>query len=248
MILQTVVRDCLYVNWAVPSAALPALPDGLRAEEHEEAGERFAFVSLVCFRQERLHHELAPFLNVSYPQCNLRLYVRDGEGVAAVYFLRMLVPAWVVAGARLVGHQPARPAALDFPPPGLAPPAGPWAWRIDAGRAVALRAEPGAGAPGPGPDLGSWQRVVAHFRERPRGYALQGGKLRSVESLHPTVEHVPVRVEVESAELAAGALPGVEGATWSRPHSAFLCPRVPFLFELGGVRDAALPARAPAPS
>ena len=80
MILQTVVRDCLYVNWAIPCAALPPLPDGLRPEEHEEAGERFAFVSLVCFRQERLHHELAPFLNVSYPQCNLRLHVRDGEG------------------------------------------------------------------------------------------------------------------------------------------------------------------------
>ena len=84
----------------------------------------------MLFRQEELHHELAPFLRLAYPQCNLRLYARDADGVAAVYFLRMLVPPWVVAGARLLGHQPATPAALDSRPPVWAatsrPGAGRW--------------------------------------------------------------------------------------------------------------------------
>ncbi len=247
MILQATVRDCLSVNWAVPCEALPELPGGLRPEVHEEKGERRVFVSLSCFRQEGLHHELAPWLALSYPQCNVRVHVRDRDDVAAVFFLRMLVPAWVVTGARLVGHQPVRAALLDFPAAGEALGAGPWRWRVDGGRALSLEAEPGAGVPGPGPDLGSWQRVVAHFRERPRGYAVQGGRLRRVEAVQPPVEHVPVRVTMSRHELLGTALPGVDEMLWSWPHSAFLCPRVPFLFELGTAREVALPARAPVP-
>ena len=247
MILHTVIRDCLYLNWAVPRAALPALPEPLRCEEHGEGGRTEAFVSAVLFRQEQLHHELAPFLQLAYPQCNLRLYVRDGDDVASVFFLRMLVPAWVVAGARLLGHQPAAPAALDFPPAGLGADLATWRWCVAGGGRLVVEAQPGAGAPGPGPDLGSWQKAVAYFRERPRGYGIQGGKLRSVEAIHPTVEHAPVRVAVVEAGLLAEALPQVEPELWRWPHSAFLCPRVPFAFDLGTAPREALPAHLPAP-
>lgn len=247
MILHTVIRDCLYLNWAIPVEAVPALPEPLRVEAHGEGSRREAFVSAVLFRQEELHHELAPFLQLAYPQCNLRLYVRDGDDIASVFFLRMLVPAWVVAGARLVGHQPAMAASLDFPPRGLGADLDAWRWSVAAGSALRLEAQPGAGAPGPGPDLGSWQKAVAYFRERPRGYGLLGGRLRRVEAFHPTVEHAPVRVAVTETSLLAEALPDADPALWLRPHSAFLCPRVPFAFDLGTSVREALPAHLPAP-
>lgn len=248
MILHTVIRDCLYLNWSVPVGALPELPEPLRGERHGEGEAEEAFVSAVLFRQEELHHELAPFLQLAYPQCNLRLYVRDADGVASVFFLRMLVPPWVVAGARLLGHQPATPAALDFPPPGLGGDLAFWRWSVAGGERLTVEAQPGAGVPGPGPDLGSWQKAVAHFRERPRGYGVQGGRLRRVEAFHPTVEHAPVRVSVGETGLLSEALPAVDPERWRRPHSAFLCPRVPFAFDLGTAPSEALPVHLPAPS
>ena len=247
MILHTVIRDCLYLNWAVPEAALPELPAPLRYELHGEPGSQEAFLSAVLFRQEELHHELAPFLRLAYPQCNVRLYVRDADDVASVYFLRMLVPSWVVAGARLVGHQPASAGALDYPPPGLGADLTCWRWTAVAGSRLVIDAEPGAGIPGPGPDLGSWQKSVAHFRERPRGYGLLGGRLRRVEAFHPTVEHAPVRVAVIETGLLAESLPAADPALWRRPHSAFLCPRVPFAFDLGTAVREVLPVHLPAP-
>jgi len=232
MIFHTLVRDCLYVNWALPRAALPPLPEGLTYEAHGDLASPQVFASLVCFRQEELHHEVAPFLKIAYPQCNLRLYVRDREGIPGVFFLRMLVPAWVVPGARFLGRQPVSAAVLEFPPAGLSPPAGPWRWTVAAEGRVALTATAGAGAPGPGPDLGSWQRTVAYFRERPRGFGVRSGKLRSVEAIHPAVEHVPVRLEVEESDLLSSVLPELSPEVWARPHSAFLYPRVPFVFDL----------------
>ena len=244
MILHATLRDCLYVNWALPPSALPALPDELTYEVHGEGAGTAVFASLVCFRHQGIFHEAVPFVRVGYPQLNLRLYVRDRDGVASVFFVRMLVPAWVVAGARIVGHQPASPAALDFPAAGLGP--GPWGWSAWAGARVALAGSPGAGVPGPGPDLGSWQSLVAYFRERPRGYATQGGKLRLVEATHPVIEHAPVRIEVEEHGLLAETLPGVDRQIWSRPHSAFVCPLVPFVFEVGGARQQVVAAHVPA--
>ena len=247
MILHTIIRDCLYLNWAVPASALPELPAPLRCELHGEPGQQEALVSAVLFRQEELHHELAPFLRLAYPQCNLRLYARDADDVASVFFLRMLVPSWVVAGARLVGHQPATAGSLDYPPPGLGPDLSSWRWSAAGAGRLVVAAEPGAGIPGPGPDLGSWQKNVAYFRERPRGYGLLAGRLRRVEAFHPTVEHAPVRVSVVESALLAETLPEVDPARWLQPHSAFLCPRVPFAFDLGTAVRQALPVHLPAP-
>lgn len=234
MILHTVVRDCLYLNWALPAESLPPLPEGLAYERHGEPESAVAFASLVLFRQEELHHEVAPFLRLAYPQCNLRSYVRDRDGGAAVFFHRMYVPSWVVLGARLVGRQPAGAAGFDYPAGGPAPAGGPWSWRVEAdGAAIEVRARPGAGLFGHGASLGSWQATVAYFRERPRGYGVQGGQLRGVEAIHPTVEHAPVAVELGATSLLERGLPEVSAEAWTRPHSAFLCPRVPFVFALG---------------
>ncbi|HTQ79664.1 MAG TPA: DUF2071 domain-containing protein, partial [Thermoanaerobaculia bacterium] len=106
MMLQSVVRDCLYLNWALPAAALPPLPPPLRYQLHPFQGEDHAFASAVLFQQEGLHLARLPSLRLSYPQCNLRLYVLDGDGVPSVLFCSMLMPLWLVPGVRLLSHQP----------------------------------------------------------------------------------------------------------------------------------------------
>ena len=103
--LQSVVRDCLYLNWALPAAALPPAPAPLRYQLHPFQGEDHVFASAVLFHQEGLHLQGLPRLRLSYPQCNVRLYVLDGDSVPAVLFRSMLMPLWVVPGVRLVSQQ-----------------------------------------------------------------------------------------------------------------------------------------------
>jgi hypothetical protein len=81
MLLRTLIRDCLYLNWALPVSSLPELPEPLRYESHPFQEEPHAFASALLFRNERLHLAAMPFLRLTYPQFNLRLYVLDGEGV-----------------------------------------------------------------------------------------------------------------------------------------------------------------------
>jgi uncharacterized protein YqjF (DUF2071 family) len=50
MILETRVRDCLFLNWAVPVAALPAPVHPLRYQAHTWQGEDYTFVSAVPFQ------------------------------------------------------------------------------------------------------------------------------------------------------------------------------------------------------
>src|SRR6202035_544612 len=107
MLLRTTVRDCLFLNWALPAAALPAPVAPLRYQLHSWQGEDYVFASALLFYQEGLHLPALPLLWVSFPQLNVRLYVLDGEGVPAVLFRRMLMPAWLAPGVRLVTGQPA---------------------------------------------------------------------------------------------------------------------------------------------
>ncbi len=44
---------------------------------------------------------------------------------------------------------------------------------------------------------------------------------------------------MEEASLLAECLP-LEGADWPLPHSAFLCPEIPFVFELGEAVERAV--------
>ena len=231
-VLRTVVRDCLYLNWAFPVTALPTLPGPLRYEEHCSGGEIFAFASALLFRHQRLHLAGLPFLSLSYPQFHLRLYVRDHEDVPAVFFQSVLVPSWVVPSARLFAHQPAVAGQFRYPNPSADPHPERWDWEVRRGSILRLVARSGAPSLGPGPSLGSWDQMVVYFRHRERGYVASPSGLRQVETSQRRVPLVPVVTEFEEDSLLTSCLPLSQGTEWPQVHSAWLCPEIPFIFEV----------------
>ncbi len=247
MIFETALADALFVNWAVPAGAVPRPPAPLELETVLAGGERLAFVTLVLFRQRGLRVAALPWPRLSFPQCNLRLPVRDAEGGAGVWLLRELVPAWVVPLARTIGRQPVTAAVFDLRA-GAAP--GEQRWTLHAGRQLVLAARPGSGG-GLEPRLGDWPTTVAFFRDRPRAWVGRasdpGSDVRRIETAHPAVEGVPMAAGLERADWLAARLPAVDPGLWSRPHSAFRVAAARMTFELARAPLAALPARAPVP-
>lgn len=250
MLLRATVRDCLFLNWALPAAALPPPPAPLRYQLHPWQGEHYTFVSALLFFEEGLHVPSLPLLWLTYPQCNVRLYVLDGQGVPSVLLRTMMMPAWVASGVRLVVREPAASARLAFPRPSRKLGDGRWRWRVESGRAgkrsrLALDVTAWQAAPqvGHGPRLGTWEQTVEYFEERPRGYLPDGGELHRIESVHPPAAAWPLQAEVAAGSLLPALLPLGDGAGWPPLHSAFLCPEIPFAFELGVV---AKPQVAPA--
>ena len=232
MILQTVVRDCLYLNWALPAASVPPLPAQLRYEEHGWRDGQVVFASALLFRQDRMHLSKIPLVRLSYPQFNLRLYVLDDDGVPSVFFRTVLVPGWVVPSMRVVADQPALSGQFDYPRPSQSPGDDQWRWQVRRGGELEVVARQHAPAVGHGPSLGSWERLTRFFNQRRRGYFESPAGLKRVDARHEASAFWPLEVEVRADSLLADCLP-LEDSGWPPPHSAFLCPEIPFVFELG---------------
>ena len=232
MILRTVVRDCLYLNWALPASSVPPPPPPLRYEEQPWRDGAVVFASVLLFRQDRLHLPRIPLLRLSYPQANLRLYVLDEDGVPSVLFRTVLVPGWVVPSMRVIADQPALSAQFDYPRPSKTPGDEAWRWRVRRGGELLVTARLGAPGPGHGPSLGSWERLTRFFNQRRRGYFECPAGLKRVDASHRASAFLPLEAEVEAASLLDDCLSLAEAA-WPPPHSAFLCPEIPFVFELG---------------
>ena len=99
-----------------------------------------------------------------------------------------------------------------------------------------------------GPSLGSWEQTVDYFRHRRRGYVVWQRRLRPIRPSRRSVEVCPLEVEVGRADLVAECFAEVDAEVWQAPHSAWLCPEIPFIFELSELRAPALPRRrVPAP-
>jgi hypothetical protein len=240
MRLKTLIRDCLYLNWALPTQGLPPLPSPLRYEVLSGSRGDFVLASALLFRQEGMRQEGVPFPRLSFPQFNLRLYVLDQDGVPSVFFVAVFVPAWLVPGARLLARQPARAARLRFPVTGT----GEREWRVDSGATLRCRATPGP-PPRPSEDLfPSWSATVDYVRPRTRGYIARHHSLARVEAEHAPVDAVPMRAEV----LQDGLLQRLLGAeAWRDLHSAWLCPEMPMLFDFESDTGVEMAARAPVP-
>ncbi|MGD2114991.1 MAG: DUF2071 domain-containing protein [Acidobacteriota bacterium] len=260
MILRTKVRDCLYLNWAVPADSAPPLPEPLRYQTvHGPAGgdrgdgdgrvdrvdQAWAFASALLFHHDGLRVRGLPLIRLSYPQLHVRHYVVDPEGRPAVYLRRMLVPLWVVPGVRLLGGQPARPGRLSFASPSREPEPGRWRWRVRGRRGLDLVGERAAPRVGEGPDLGTWRETVRFFRERRRAYAGRAGHLRMIETTQPDVPLWPMRIDLEDDALVRRAL-----ATDPLPalHSAWLCPEILMTFELAPEAEPDEPVRRRVPA
>ena len=276
MVLETALADALYLNWAIPLAALPPAPTGLRYDlgrAGHGGSEGLAFFSLVLYRQVGLHLRGASWLALSYPQIDARLYVRDAANTASVLLLRQLVPGWVVPLGRLVGGQPLSAAVCEFPdglpeapadgvPRESGGPVDPdpriWRWRFSAGARLAAAVRIGApggfaGAAGGGSggeveeprprSTRQWEGDVAFFRDRTRAFWRQGGSLRRVETDRPATPALPVSARIEQADWLETFLAFAPVEGWSEVHSAFLVPRVQFVFAFEGTRE--LPVAAP---
>jgi hypothetical protein len=246
MILRSKARDCLFLNWAVPARHLPPPPSPLRLEVQEHDGVDHAFVTALLFRQEGLHDPRVPKVSLSHPQCNLSVCVRDEHGQPGMLFTAVLLPWWLVPGARWLAGQPSLRARFAYPAEHELASGDSWQWRVRRRGGLAVTARRGAAVP-QGPDLGSWQRTVDFFRQRPKGFVCNHRRLRTVETSHPPVEVWPLRAEVQQTRLLERLLPlpGLRG--WPALHSAFLCPEIPSIFELVPEERPALAGQLPAP-
>jgi hypothetical protein len=247
MQLTTVVRDCLFLNWALPADALPAPPPPLRLDTVGWEGGEYAFVSALLFRQRGLKLAALPGLRASYPQFNLRVNTVGGSPMPSVLFHAMLVPPWVVPAARWIARQPARAAGFRYPPGISGEEDEGWRWEVvRGGHRLAVSARPSSPSLAAGPAVGNWESTVTYFRVRPLGFTLTRGRLRAIQTTHPRVTAWPVRAELEEVGLLRRLLPLTQQQEWPPLHSAWLCPEIPFTFELLGAGAHALARRAPA--
>lgn len=250
MQLQTLARDSLSLNWALPLPSAPPLPKPLRYEVHRWQDEDYVFASALLFRLSGLHHRALPFLRLGYPQMSLRLYVIDHEQRPAVLLQRLLVPNWTAPGAKCLARQPAEGARLTFPVPRSSPVES-WHWSVwspKRKRGLEVAAELSSPQPSERVRLGSWNETLAYFRNRRRVYALWRSRLRALRTSHSAAEVWPVAIEIKDAGLIAACLDGCDEESLRRPHSAWLCPQIPFTFELGKALALPLPGqRWPAP-
>jgi len=233
MQLRSLVKDCLYLNWALPVEVLPELPEPLRYELHEGQGGYHAFASALLFRQAGAHFAALPFVRLSHPQFNFRFCVLDGEGIPSVLFRRMIVPVWVVPGGWLA-RQNLRGGRFDYPAEDAFAEGETWRWTVERRGVFTVEARRSAPGVGAGPRFSSWEAAVHYFRHRPRGYQLDRRGLHRVETDHPRVTVWPMAAEVTEAGLLERNL---SLSPWPALHSAFLCPEIPFVFEVATVPE-----------
>ncbi|MEM7482992.1 MAG: hypothetical protein AAF481_17590 [Acidobacteriota bacterium] len=241
MKLKTVLRDALFLNWALPVEALPELPSPLRYELHRVEGEDVVFASALLSRQFGLHRLSLPFFRLSYPQLHLRFCVLDGVRMPSFFVGTLLVPAWVAPATALLARQPSTGARFRFPEPAEEGDDHSWSWSVTNGTALEVEARFGSPPGGGRPDLGDWRQTVAYFLERERSYVQVGDRLRRLEAAVPEVEVSPVSAEVHDAALLAERYPGV---LWPALHSAWLCHSMPLSFEFGTMPVPRLRRRA----
>jgi len=167
--------------------------------------------------------------------------------VPSVLFLRVCVPFWVAPLIRWIGRQPSSAGLFRFPPPTSQGMADEFSWRVRGQEVLEVKAHLATPMVGETPSLGSFERTVEYFRRRPRGYVVLDGKVRAIDRSHPQVNVLPLAVEIAETGLLRTMWPAVEQATWESPHSAWLCPDIPFTFELGPPIHLPLPAAARIP-
>jgi Uncharacterized conserved protein (COG2071) len=259
MRLRMTVRDCLFLNWALPARILPDPPPPLRYQLHPFEGRNYTFVSALLLHQDSVRLSALPMLRLSYPQLDVRHCVLDGDGTPSVLYRRMLMPAWVAPGARLFAHQPASPAHLRFARPSRNLDDSSWRWQADHRGRLTVSAAPAPPRFGEGPRVGSWEETVRYFQERPWGYAQEGATLHRFANSQPPNGVWPLRAEVDGVEVVANLLDLSPGALydssrdadrWPALHSAWLAPELAFSFALALVPKVAhgLPQPLPQPA
>jgi len=247
MILQTTIKDCLFLNWALPLRELPPPPEPLRYQVHEWEGDRYVFANALLFRQERLRAAGLPFLRFTHPQFGLRLCTLD-EGGPSSLFSTIVVSSWILPAARIIAGLPATQGYFQYPSIEAGINGDAFRWSVRRRRRLALSAIPGEQAIGHGPSLGDWKSTVDYFWHRPRGYVVTSRGLDEIAATQRPADVTPMKVELVDTGLLQKAQPMGDDTIWSRLHSAWLCPSIRFVFELAPYRHATLPHQVAAPS
>lgn len=247
MKLRTVVRDSLYLTWALPTGSLPELPRPLRYQSHLWQGCPYSFASLVLSRQEGVRLPALPFLRLSHPQLNLFVHVFDLAREPAVYLHQVLAPGWMAPGMRILTGLPVSGAAFEVPGPVDPACQAGWRWRVRGEGELVVTARLGPPRLGEGPQFSSWERLVQTLRERTATYALGPSGLRRLGLAASAGPAVPLAAEVEEGELLEALLPLVGGERWPPLYAAWLDSEVSVILQLGEEREPALPSRVPAP-
>ncbi|MEM7049023.1 MAG: DUF2071 domain-containing protein [Acidobacteriota bacterium] len=242
MKLQTLLRDALFVNWALPCDKLPELPAPLRYQRHREGKDDRVLASVLLSRQMGLQFSL-PFFRLSYPQLHLRFSVFDAQGDPAFYVASLLVPAWVAPATAMLARQRSMGARFRFPATARLRSDERWRWSVRNGSAFEVEGRFGAPT---ATDLGGWDDTVAYVMERPRSYIPVGHRLRRIDSEPVQIEPRPITAEILDLSLLVALEEAFDGTP---VHSAWLCPSLPMVFELGAVPTpklrTALPQTAP---
>jgi uncharacterized protein YqjF (DUF2071 family) len=107
-------NDVLFAHWTVSASSVaPLLPDGLQVDTHQGS----AWVSVVPFWMDRVKlRGMPPIPGArSFPELNLRTYVRDHTGARGVYFLSLDGASLLgVAVARTFYHLPYYWSQMEF--------------------------------------------------------------------------------------------------------------------------------------
>ncbi len=246
MILETIGRDCLFLNWALPVEGLPELEAPLRYDVHDWQGTDYVFLSAALFRQQVIDIPKVIFPRVSYPQLSVRLCVHDGDGVPSFFISTILLPAWVLPSVRLVARQQAQKASFHYPSEAVLAET-PLRWSVRSKGQLEVSVSAGAAAAGEGPALGDWEQTVTYFLRRKRWYFTSAHGLRKIEVTSRAMQAIPIATEVQDHSLLSSGLEVSGAPSWPALHSCWLCPEVPFVFEIGWAKDRPLPRHVPAP-
>jgi len=112
----TDVSDALYLNFAVNEEEVDRLlPPETTVDTRLHRGEPWGFFSLILYRHESLKPGILPWPSFSFPQANLRIYVKDENGTSAVYFKRLYMPGFYGTCARFYAKQPVRTMSMNWP-------------------------------------------------------------------------------------------------------------------------------------
>lgn len=242
--VQLVMRDLLFINYAVPPERLaPLVPDGIELDTVAgKEGREIAFVSIVAFRVRDLRASLLPVPRTGFNQINYRTYVRAGEG-HAVYFFDMRINSRAITTASSLLRLPISYEGIEIitEPTATGTDNGDTEFdeSIEVKRyTIASSATDGLEAAlsigsrhaTVGPD--SQSIPMSFITERPVGYISSATQVFKITVEHPPLDSVAARAESVRAPLLASL--GILNMNESeRPHSS--------LYVRAAVMDTNLP-------
>lgn len=186
--LQMVMRDMLFVTWAVQPEIVRNLVDGrLELDTRTDAdGREVALVSAVCFHATEVRSSILPLPGLNFGQVNYRVYVKADE-VPSVWFLAMKVNSRMITAMTSFLSIPVHYEEIEITTssgPGL-----PGYSVISEG----LRAE---AIIGERDDFAQREQIEPDFiTQRPVGYAGTANATFRIDVQHSRLEAVPARAQ-----------------------------------------------------